>query len=148
MSLSLMEPIKAYIIPRPDGAPELQAACNDEAHPLNELVASNFLCQSATSSQQVEAINNLDPNDALAVTKFLHQQLLFTYDESITPFPIPSDIIDACDMRSFENEVELEALCEVEEQRLSGGIEIGIIYSGPAAEQLVSRLNELYGIEN
>ncbi|MEM7335918.1 MAG: hypothetical protein AAF490_27820 [Chloroflexota bacterium] len=146
-----LETEKAYIIPRPDGAPELASVCQDLSEPLHSIATANFLCQPASSSQQVEAINSLEPNEALQIARYLHSRLQFVYDPNIPailPFPIPSDILDACSIRGFQNEVELEALCQTEERRASSGQEIGIVYSGPGAEQLVRRLNELYGIEN
>ncbi len=146
-----LETEKAYIIPRPDGALELSDICQELSHPNHELVTSKSLCEFASNSTQVQTINNLEPSEALTITQILHEKLVFVYDEqttSILPFPIPADILDACDLRSFEDEAELETLCEAEADRVSSGQEIGIIYSGEGAKQLVRRLNELYGIEN
>src|SRR5687767_7187902 len=38
-------PDSAYVIPRPDGAPELGPACADAAHPLNALASRYALCR-------------------------------------------------------------------------------------------------------
>lgn len=138
-----------YVIPRPDGAPELATPCSDPQDDLHPVVMRYGLCSAASSSEQVEIVNHIELSDALAVTRFLHAQLRFAVPEDglgIWPSPVPSDVIDACALGEEMNSPELEALCERERDRLRGGIDIGFSYTGPGAAELVMRLNELYGI--
>ncbi|MCP4167383.1 MAG: hypothetical protein GY759_16050 [Chloroflexi bacterium] len=140
----------AYIIPRPDAAPELQAVCTDESHALRDLTDRYQLCSAATDSSQITKINNMLPEDALRLTHFLHTQLRFHFGDDgtgITPFPIPTDIVDACSLHPQTNSAELDELCERERSRRDSGQDIGYVYSGDAAKQLVELLNELYGIQ-
>ena len=60
----------------------------------------------------------------------------------ILPWAIPGDILDACALHP--NSPELEAMCERERSNLIAPV--GLSYTGPAADELVARLNELYGI--
>jgi hypothetical protein len=138
----------AYIIPRPDGAPELQTICADVQHALRPLIDHYRLCSMATDTAHVKQVNNMKPADALQITHFLHTQLRFkAVDDGITPFPIPSDIIDACNLHPQANSSEFTAICGREQNRLKSGQDIGFTYTGPGARELAARLNELYGIE-
>jgi hypothetical protein len=140
----------AAIIPRPDGAADLQPVCADDAHALHALVEKYALCESASSAAQVERVNDMLPADALTITHFLHGKLRFSSgpgDEGISPPPLPSDVIDACDLAPSERSTALSEICERERNRLRSGIDIGYFYTGPGAVELVARLNELYGIE-
>ncbi len=139
----------AYIIPRPDGAPELQPVCADEGHPLRGLIDHYLLCSAATSASQLDKVNNMLPEDALQLAHYLHVQLRFRIKDDgagITPFPMPADIIAACDLHPQINSVDLGELCDRERSRLESGHDIGYIYSGDAAIELVELLNELYGV--
>lgn len=140
-------PETAYIMPRPDGDPGLEAACTNEEHPLYTVVQYYALCQPASSAEAVARINSIYPKDALAVTHELHSRLRFVANEAgIAPSPIPSDILDACALHSNDDEPELAAICEREADRLGSGNDIGFAYEGPGAVALAKRLNELYGI--
>lgn len=137
----------AYVIPRPDGSPAFHAACADVADPLHELVSKYSLCASASDAQQVEAVNHIALADAIRVTHFLHGQLRFVAGGvGIDPYPLPSDIVDACDLAGHTNSVELQAMCDREKDRLHSGIDIGFTYEGSGAVELAARLNELYGV--
>ena len=139
----------AYVIPRPDGAPELSSPCTDANHDLHTVVVRYDLCSAAGSTEQVNTINHIELSDALRVIHFLHTQLKFVVTEDplgIQPFPIPSDIIDACALGAGLNSSELEAICERERDRLRSGVDVGFSYTGPGGAELVTRLNELYGI--
>lgn len=138
----------AYTIPRLDGQSLLVAPCGDAQHALRPLVEKYGLCQPAMSVEQVDIVNHMLPGDALALTHFLHTVLRFTApgEASIEPFPLPSDIVDACELKGRTNSPELEAMCQRERDRLASGSGIGFSYTGPAASQLAARLNELYGI--
>ncbi len=147
----LQSDTSAYIIPRPDGRPELQPVCDDVNHDLHELITTYQLCTAASNSAQVETVNNILPVDALQITHYLHSQLFFELapdGEQLTPFPIPSDIIDACQLDPTTNLPELDEICAREQERLDSGNSIGFSYSGPGAVQLAERLNMLYGISS
>jgi hypothetical protein len=139
-----------YVIPRPDGASQLRPVCDDAGHPLRAVVDRYGLCQVASSPAQVDEVNSMTIGDALHVTHFLHTQLVFAVDTSalgIAPFPVPSDIIDACDLASASPpSSDLELICQRERDRLASGFAIGFSYTGPGAAELVSRLNQLYGV--
>ena len=139
----------AYIMPRPDGDPGLEAACTNREHPLYAIVQYYALCRPASSPEAVARINAIYPADALAVTHELHTKLRFEVTKDgvgIAPSPIPSDVIDACELRSNEDQPELAAICQREKERIETGQDIGFRYEGAGAEELVRRLNELYGI--
>ena len=137
----------AFVIPRPDGAPELEPVCNDTDHALNPIVRAHALCASAAGQADLELVNHNAPADALAVTHFMHGVLRFTTSGSgIAPFPLPSDIIDACDLHPEAASTALRAMCDRERDRLQSGNDIGFSYEGPGAIELADLLNELYGV--
>jgi hypothetical protein len=143
------EGTSAYMIPRPDGAAEIQPVCADASHELRPLVDRYGLCVAAGGIDQVNVINSMDLKDALRIGHFLHTQLRFvttTPGSGISPFPIPSDIIDACVLPGRTNSADLEVICQRERDRLRSGADIAFSYTGPGATELVARLNELYGI--
>ena len=141
-------PDSAYVIPRPDGAPELASVCSDTGHELNQLVRRYALCQAASSGAEVTRVNDILPADALAITRFMHGVLRFVSDggSEIAPYPLPSDIIDACALHPETPSADLRAICERERDRLASGQGIGFSYTGPGAIELAALLNELYGI--
>jgi len=140
----------AYMLPRPDGDPNLVAACNNAAHPLHALVESYFLCSPATTPETVSRTNDMLAADALQIAHDLHAVFAFENDAGagvhIAPFPIPGDILDACALHPQESSADLAAICAREQERLQSGYTIGFTYDGPGAVELVARLNELYGI--
>lgn len=138
-----------YVVPRPDGAPQLMAPCADSQHELNPLVVRYQLCSAASRVEQVALINQIALSDALVVARFLHKQLKFAVTQNalgIQPFPISADIVDACALAEGKNSSDLEAICKRERDRLRSGIDIGFSYTGDGAGELVARLNQLYGI--
>lgn len=140
----------AYTIPRLDGEPALQPACRDAGHALAPLVQRYGLCAAAENAQQVARVNDLAPADALALTHFLHQGLRFVaggQGVGIVPFPIPSDIIDACALHPAMNSAALADICAREADRLRNGFDIALTYQGPGGVELAARLDELYGIK-
>jgi hypothetical protein len=139
----------AYVIPRPDD--EVAAICADPQHSLHGLLRDYGLCDAA-GAELVERINRLRPEDALALTHDLHTTLMFEalktngQTTGVAPYPLPSDIVDACALEPSANSAEFEALCQRERERLESGQAIGFSYDGPGADELVTRLNELYGV--
>jgi hypothetical protein len=141
--------VTGYIIPRPDGAPQLAAPCADSQHDLHPLVVRYALCSAADSAEKVDVINHIALSDALGVAHFLHRQLKFAISQDslgIRPFPIPADIVDACALDGGTNSSDLESICQRERDRLRSGTDIGFSYTGPGASELVMKLNQLYGI--
>lgn len=138
----------AYLMPRPDGAAELGAACEDTSHALHALVEHHALCHAAKGDADLALVNHIPPADALRVSHELHTHLRFVTDAGlgIAPFPIPSDIVDACALHTATNSAELTAICKREQARLDSGSEEAFSYDGPGAVELAARLNELYGI--
>jgi hypothetical protein len=141
----------AYVIPRPDGSPYLEPVCSDPQHELHALVEEHALCAAAESDAAAALVNSIPPADALRIAHYLHAQLKWRVIDKpgagIDPSPLPSDIIDACDLDAMANSADFESLCQRERDRLASGIGIGFFYKGPGAVELVARLNELYGIE-
>lgn len=139
----------AATIPRLDGNPGLKPACADPQHELATLVQRYALCSSAATSQAIARVNDMSPADALELTRFLHHRLRFVVVSEgigVFPWPVPTDIIDACGLHPQMNSSDLTAICKRESARLRSGREIGFSYQGPGAVELVTRLNELYGI--
>lgn len=146
----LVDSQHAAMIPRPDGAPELQPACANPDHLLHGLVERYALCTPVADTAQLMRVNTMLPEDALQIARFLHTQLRFRMTQDgmgITPYPIPSDILDACALHPEANSAELTAICERERERTQSGHEVGFFYTGAGAVELVERLNELYGIQ-
>lgn len=144
----LVDDRHAAMIPRPDGAPELQPACANPDCPLHGLVERYALCTSVADPAQLMRVNTMLPEDALQIAHFLHTRLRFRMTQDrmdITPYPIPSDILDACALHPQANSAELAAICERERKRMQSGHEVGFFYTGAGAVELVERLNELYG---
>jgi hypothetical protein len=137
----------AYIMPRPDGARELAGTCADPAQALHAIVVAHALCAAASSSAAVAKANDIPPADALAIAHHMHGALRFVADGGgITPFPIPSDIVDACDAAPTASDPALDEMCKRERGRLASGNDVGFSYTGPGAVSLAARLNRLYGI--
>jgi hypothetical protein len=138
----------AYIVPRPDGAPQVAEVCADSEHDLHALVEQYALCEPATDAS-VDLVNDMAPADALALTRYLHTRLVFeVVPGGIAPYPLPTDIIDACALEPDQNSAAFVELCEREQARLDSGHDIGFSYEGPGAAELAERLNDLYGIES
>jgi hypothetical protein len=138
----------AYVLPRPDGAPELQPVCLDSQSDLRNIVELYHLCSAANNSDEVAVVNHIQLGDALRITHFLHSQLKFvvtTDGIGIQPFPIPSDILDACALDAGASSQELQAICDRELDRVLTGSLVAFTYNGPGAVELVLRLNQLYG---
>lgn len=139
-----------------------QPVCQDPDHDLAPLVQAYALCSPTLSAEDLALQEQMSVTEALLLTHFLHQELYFEvsrYDlsteevfEAITPRPIPSDILDACDLYPDQNSPELSLICEWEREqveRADNGYPsslIGYNYGGPEGIELAHRLNQLYGI--
>lgn len=139
----------AYVIPRPDGAHELELPCNDPTHVLRGLVEQYSLCQSAGDTATVDKINSMPPADALALTHYMHGQLVFEPVEGILamnlrPYAIPSDVVDACALHPDERSSELSVDCTAQQKAIDTGTD-GPLF-GTTAPELAKLLNELYGV--
>jgi hypothetical protein len=139
-------PDSAYTIPRTDGNPMLRLACTTPGQPESPLVEKYGLCQPASSAAAVDRVNDLLIEDAFAITRYLHSQLVFRgVDTGVAPPPLPDDVIDACALHPESSSVALQTVCEEERARMMSGNDIGISY-GEVGLELAALLNELYGI--
>lgn len=133
----------AYTIPRMDGEPALQPACNDPGDDLHGLVTRYDLCAPAENAEQVAVVNDMAIAEALRLAHFLNQHLKFVSDgTNVTPYPGIADVRDGCALHA--NTPELQALCDGAQAAFQN--DLGFAYSGSAAGELADRLNELYGI--
>lgn len=134
---------KAYIIPRPDAMGIEYDLC---AGTSEELFKQGGLCEEAADP---DVINNLEPKDALDITRALHELLVFERSgDSIKPFAPPDDVIAACDLTS--NAAAKSYCQELQGQCDENGIcnEMLMVPSSDAIEAIVPALNKLYGIES
>lgn len=137
-----------YIIPRPDGSAAVQPICSSPEHPLHALVNQYLLCHAAETAEQVDIVNAIDLTDALRLTHYLHTELEFVAvpGVGIQPYPMPDDIILACELGGQPGSADLEALCQRERDRLASGDAFAFSYDVPGAGELATRLNQLYGV--
>ncbi|MCB9752989.1 MAG: hypothetical protein H6713_23795 [Myxococcales bacterium] len=147
----------AYFLPRPDEAGLTYGLCDGEDAELAALLEDNALCTSIDSPAKVEIINNIEPADALKISRALHERLEFTavtYDEGeagIVPFALPADLARVCD----EQAEGLAAIAETCARLIAAGTEPSCNNAGPLgmtltqaeAGLLADALNTLYGIE-
>jgi hypothetical protein len=138
----------AYMIPRPDGAPALAGPCSDESDPLFETLDAIGLCDPNCSSSQacIARVNSMTVEQALAISRFLHENLVFVFDDALgfSPYPFEEDVIAVCEQYMVSPGVV--QYCDFHRARLAGGGDIGIIYEGEAAKELAVWVNDLYGI--
>lgn len=138
----------AYIIPRPDGDPHWTIACRDPDMPIAKIASKYSLCDPAVEHGAVDQLNAMEPGLALEIAHYLHLHLVFAAPAGaagFTPFPIPSDTLDACEVHPNENSADFAELCQRERDNSMGLF--GLTYEGPGAVELAARLNELYGID-
>lgn len=141
---------KAYIIPRPDGHSAWLTPCSDETHPLHALVLKYQLCKSAETPAEVEAVNAIEPADALTLTHALHEELVFyPVQDAVAPWPFSPDIVAACKSNEALRTGVFEARCDTEiELEGKPRPEEVVTYSPQEAAALAAALNTLYGIED
>lgn len=139
----------AYVLPRPDGAPELAAVCGDAQHELRQLVDEHALCTSASSAAHVAAVNDLAPAEALRLTHYLHTQLVFRLEddgEELNVYPSERDVTDACQLQLAAQTPRLAEACASASAARSKDRPIDPHFYGALGE-LVPLLNQLYGID-
>ncbi|HEX2730259.1 MAG TPA: hypothetical protein VHM70_01590, partial [Polyangiaceae bacterium] len=140
----------AYMIPRPDGNPELLEPCADPSNPLHDLTQRYPICESATSSEATNAINRMTPTDALELARFLHDRLVFyVNDAGVVPYPFAADVLAACEANEDLRTNTLKERCAFEVEAAKSGVrdDRAWTHTGVAGAALADALNELYGIE-
>ncbi len=142
----------AYTLPRIDDAAYFHPVCKRDSADdpgLVALVDEYSLCD-VSNPDTVAKINDMLPEHAFAFTRWLHAQLEFVYAppniNQVVPHPLPGDIIDACELDPASRSADFVALCDRERGRLDSGSGIGFTYDGPAATELVARLDQLYEV--
>lgn len=135
----------AYMIPRPDGALALRAPCNNPDHPLNAALNAYTLCQEIT---QPAAVNAMDLDDALAISRLLHASLVFENDPEGGTFAFPNDILEVCKSDNTFRNGPMQERCdfELEAEQSDTRIDIGWIHDGEQGTVLAAAMNALYGI--
>lgn len=136
----------AYVMPRPDGAAPLILACHDENHALNDVLNTYTLCD---DSPDIARVNAMEPNDALAITRYLHKYLVFESRETgLSYYAFPDDILEACEQDSEFANGPLKERCDFEKKAKKTGSrsEIGWSHTGAEGEALAAKMNELYGL--
>jgi hypothetical protein len=143
------------MLPRPDGDPRVVAECVANG-PLASTLRNAALCSPATSAT-LARINALSPSEAIQVSTFLHEKLVFSANEgdaakgigpSVQPYPLTDDILDVCKAFPVDRNGALRQRCdeELKYENASARPSIAVIYSVEDARTLATRLNELYGI--
>lgn len=138
-----------YVFPRPDGATVLERACMDREE-IAQVLINARLCHATTSADEVARINALTRDEAMLVSAYLHEHLVFEAgDVDTSPRALVSDIIDVC--RTFEDAREgtLASLCRHELSWLEAGSrpDVGVQLMPDEVEAVAEHLNKLYGIE-
>jgi hypothetical protein len=145
----------AYTIPRPDGAPELHVVCADPQHELRPIVDRYVLCSPAASAEVVRTVNSMKLDDALRIARFLHDQLRFVtgpvsaplrrWGIAIHPHPVPSEVVEACELEPKPNSAALGKAC-----KRARDWQENVVFALSDAndvEELATRLNRLYGVQ-
>lgn len=137
-----------FMVPRPDGDRRVVAECARGGE-LASLLAGAKLCESA-SQETLARVNGLTRDEAMRVSTFLHQKLVFSPSEDgahVEPYPLVTDTLDVCKTYRDVREGALRAVCDRElgyegKDRPA----IAIAYTREESTALAAKLNELYGI--
>ncbi len=145
----------AYFLPRPDGAGLAYGYCESEDPEIAALFEDNALCTTIDSQAKVEIINNIDPADALEISRLIHEQLEFTavmtFEEfgAIAPFGLPVDLATVCEQQA-ESLAAIESTCA---RLIDDGTvptceedDMGTVLTFEEATLLADALNVLYGV--
>jgi hypothetical protein len=141
----------AYTIPRMSADPAFYRACLNEEDPLHEVLQTYSLCDSSAPStpDMVEKLNSMAPADALALTHYLHERLVFfVTEQGVSPYPMAQDILDACKADEQFRNGAMQERCDFEIAAEQQGVRTtqGWIHVGEQAEALAAAMNELYGL--
>lgn len=140
----------AYILPRPDAAGLTYGICDGDDAALAALFDRNGLCEETADPR---VLNDMTPADALAVTRALHQRLVFEAVDAgdgawaILPAPFPDDLAAACEL-PVADVGAAQSACAVYGSRIQGDtcLDIGHVPSAEDAPILADALNQLYGV--
>jgi len=139
----------AYMIPRPDGAPDLAELCAGDDAGLVAILDAYTLCDSAPDVVQVNA---MDPADALTIAHALHEGLAFENVEvgtgswTVQPAVLDTDLVDLC---LVNEDPVLDADCEVilDSRDAESCLDIGLAWDEATGDAVAAALNALYGID-
>ncbi len=137
----------AYMIPRPDGNPDLFAICSNPAHALRPTLDRYGLCNATPSP---EVVNAMAPADALAIAHHLHEALVFIAEQgAVTPYVPPDDILALCNTDEVFRTTILAERCTFERAAAKSGsrTEQGWSFTPAQALQTAMRMNTRYGIK-
>ncbi len=138
----------AYMFPRPDGRPELAAACAESGTFADDL-RSYRLCAAAASQADVERVNALPMDLAMRVSTRLHQTLRFRREgDHVEPFPYNTDVVAVCERDAAARGGFLKVRCDRELRARDSGERTADFLAWSEAEltELPARLNALYGV--
>lgn len=138
----------AYMFPRPDGRPELTAACAKSDAFAAEL-RDYRMCAAASSSADVARVNALPMDLAMRVSTRLHQTLRFRREgDHVEPYAYNTDVVAVCERDAAARNGFLKARCDRELRARDSGDRTAEFLMWTEAEltELPSRLNALYGI--
>lgn len=137
----------AWMMPRPDGAPPIAAACADEEHPQRELLERLTLC----GPVDVDLLNAMNPADALTLGHWLHTELDFEArvegdQASIVPYVPFVDEVEAC--RHTDNPA-LDDYCADRFAFEGAGTcpgETDLVMDAAVAEAMANAVDAVYGV--
>jgi hypothetical protein len=140
--------VSSYIMPRPDGMGLFYNLCEEPT--FGEIFETYALCEDVLGPSSVDIINSIPPEDALLITRKLHESLEFVVDENdmVYPWAPPNDIVDVCQLSDSNDEV-VATYCETALGYYGSGNDCPNIAFFPSPEQaliIANRLNILYGI--
>ncbi len=147
----------AYFLPRPDESGLFYGFCESEDPEIAALFQDNALCTTIDSQAKVEIINNIDPAEALEISRLLHEQLRFSAAASqgdfasIRPFGLPVDLATVCEQQA-DSLAAIESTCArlIEDGTVPACEEDDMGFTELTLDEatlLADALNALYGIE-
>jgi hypothetical protein len=138
----------AYMFPRPDGRPELTAACAQSDAFAADL-RDYRLCAAASSSADLARVNALPMDLAMRVSTRLHQTLRFRREgDHVEPYAYNTDLVAVCERDAGARNGFLKARCDRELRARDSGDRTAefLVWTEAELTELPARLNALYGI--
>ncbi len=138
----------ASMFPRPDGRPELSAACTKGDAFAAEL-RDYRMCAPAASSADVARVNALPMDLAMRVSTRLHQTLRFRREgDHVEPFAYTTDVVAVCERDAGARTGFLKARCDREIRARDSGVRTAefLVWTEAELTELPARLNALYGV--